>query len=185
MKKNVKSTFIICIIFSLLTFVGCTSNAPTTVVDAYMKETTNGSNNQLNAYLDEEIEKLLINSNLSSNQVTSNTDIDLAIDSMFNKIEYEIQEETIDGKRAIVTLNIKNIKLGTVMSNFFTQGIIPLLSQVNITQTTTNLTTLLSDLILNAKSEERLVKVNLTNSNGEWKVEESDSLYKSILGILE
>lgn len=183
---KIKLTLILTLCFSLLGIIGCNNSSPKKIVNNYLNSVRNGNNSDLNDYLNSEIEKVQANTVKINSNTDLDYDLDYAIDTMYENLKFDILEEAIDGKSATVTVKIIGANLGKVLSEFFKDGVVPSLNNTyNLELVQKNLMLLLIEKINNATITDRTIEINLDKAKGNWIINEDDSLFKSILGILE
>lgn len=186
MKKRI-SILIALTVFALL--VSCTSSSPTDIVSTYLLEVKEGNNEDLNDFLSTQLESIHLNTSKVNINEDLKYDLDDALDNMLDKLEFNIIDDKIEGKSAIVTLELKVVNLGSALSKVYIESLNSFNDSFNpYLNSELSKTTLQKSLIYNINKAEtitRTIKVKLFKENSNWTIDKSDSFFKSILGMIE
>lgn len=181
--KNLKKLISIMLLFVLVAGVyGCGSKKPSDVVTTYFEEIKKGTNG--------EFDKLFTNT-LNKSEKTENAydESTKKLITSMNKITYKINSEKVEGDSATVNVTLNGPEFSKVFGEFMKKAMADALSKAfsedKATEEENNklYDKMLCECIDNMTYAERTGDIKLTKTNGEWKIDNDDSLGTLLLGM--
>ncbi|SFD17029.1 DUF5105 domain-containing protein [Clostridium uliginosum] len=183
--KQFKKVISIAILLILVIGVcGCGSKTPSDTVKNYLEQVKKGENgefkNLLNKSLEEtENEKKDKLSDESTKKIIGN----------MKKLTYTINSENINGDSATVNVKVNGPDMSKVMADFMQKAFSTALSQslsgnkMNKEEQNKLFESMLLECLDNVTYSDRTGDISLTKTDGEWKINNDDSLIKLLLAI--
>ncbi|MDY3829211.1 MAG: DUF5105 domain-containing protein [Clostridium sp.] len=158
-------------IMAMFALIGCGATAPKDVAKKYFEDVSNQTNSSFS--------KEAMRKQLGGNSSTANIP-DSCLDAMIDcigKMEVTVTDEKVDGEKATVNLKVKGVNLNTLVNEAVTEVKSSLSADSSQDEIYNKYFELVEKKLKEASLEERDAKINLTKSNDEWKVNESDADY--------
>lgn len=158
-------------IMAMFALIGCGATAPKDVAKKYFEDVSSQTNSSFS--------KEAMKKQLGGNSSTANIP-DSCLDAMINcigKMEVTVTDEKVDGEKATVNLKVKGVNLNTLINEAVTEVQSSLSADSSQDEIYNKYFELVEKKLKEASLEERDAKINLTKSNDEWKVNESDADY--------
>ena len=158
-------------IMAMFALIGCGATAPKDVPKKYFEDVSSQTNSSFS--------KEAMKKQLGGNSSTANIP-DSCLDAMINcigKMEVTVTDEKVDGEKATVNLKVKGVNLNTLINEAVTEVQSSLSADSSQDEIYNKYFELVEKKLKEASLEERDAKINLTKSNDEWKVNESDADY--------
>ena len=158
-------------IMAMFALIGCGATAPKDVAKKYFEDVSSQTNSSFS--------KEAMKKQLGGNSSTANIP-DSCLDAMINcigKMEVTVTDEKVDGEKATVNLKVKGVNLNTLVNEAVTEVKSSLSADSSQDEIYNKYFELVEKKLKEASLEERDAKINLTKSNDEWKVNESDADY--------
>lgn len=158
-------------IMAMFALIGCGATAPKDVAKKYFEDVSNQTNSSFS--------KEAMKKQLGGNSSTANIP-DSCLDAMIDcigKMEVTVTDEKVDGEKATVNLKVKGVNLNTLVNEAVTEVKSSLSADSSQDEIYNKYFELVEKKLKEASLEERDAKINLTKSNDEWKVNESDADY--------
>lgn len=172
-----KLRLIIMMIGTIFMITGCTSESPSDVVDSYFNELKKGEN----AKASEEF----INSvnQAESNEIEESKEMIEAFSIYMSKLDAKESSEKINGDNASVEVELSGLSLGKIMLEVIQGNLEDMFSAEG--NTSENIGKAFLDKTKLAKLETRTGVINLTKTDGKWKINEDQDLTTLIFGNME
>ena len=158
-------------IMAMFALIGCGATAPKDVAKKYFEDVSSQTNSSFS--------KEAMKKQLGGNSSTANIP-DSCLDAMIDcigKMEVTVTDEKVDGEKATVNLKVKGVNLNTLINEAVTEVQSSLSADSSQDEIYNKYFELVEKKLKEASLEERDAKINLTKSNDEWKVNESDADY--------
>ena len=175
-----KLAILIITILSLsMMLVGCKSETPTDVVNAYFEQLKNGDSEQANEFIES---AMFQEDEETSEGTTEETDevMDEALKLYLSKIDAKVLSEEIDGDNATVEVEINGPNFSNMMMEVIGESLEYAFSVKEIDDDYMSKSFL--EKVKSSKSETRTGQVNLTKEEKEWKIKSDDNILSLILG---
>jgi len=162
---------------------GCSSKSPSNTVKNYLEQVKKGENGDFSKLLNQTLDKAKKEKETPKKDASSESTKKIT-DSMKN-LTYTINSEKIDGDSATVNVKVN----GPALANFFQKAISNAFSQAfsgnNGTKEESDklYENMLLESLNDIKYTERTGDISLTKVDGEWKINNNDSLTKLLINI--
>ncbi|OOM05847.1 DUF5105 domain-containing protein [Clostridium saccharobutylicum] len=188
--KKLKKAISIMLLFVLIAGAyGCGSKSPSNVVKTYLEEVKQGKNGDFTELLDNSLDSAEKTNKSNIKESKLSDESAKKITDAMGKLTYTINSEKIDGDSAIVNVKVNGPDMSKVLGEFMQKAISAAFSKAfsgdKMSEEENNKLAedILSDCLDNITNTERTGDISLKKSNGEWKINNDDSLKKLLLGI--
>lgn len=192
MKNFKRIALILAMMLSTVLLYGCGGKTPTAVVNEYFEKIKSGDTDvqQLFSMVEEETENAEENEG-NSQEDNFSEEVQNKLLEKLKEITYTVNSETIDGDNAKVNVTVKgmdlNIVIGKVMQEAFSFALTQAFSGTEMTEEENDayFNNLFSKYLDEVTYSERTLDIELTKVDKEWKIKETDTISKLLLGIDE
>ncbi|MGG7058967.1 DUF5105 domain-containing protein [Clostridium tertium] len=192
MRNFKKLALILAMMLSTVLLYGCGGKTPTAVVNEYFEKIKSGDTDvqQLFSMVEEETENAEENEG-NSQEDNFSEEVQNKLLEKLKEITYTVNSETIDGDNAKVNVTVKgmdlNIVIGKVMQEAFSFALTQAFSGTEMTEEENDayFNNLFSKYLDEVTYSERTLDIELTKVDKEWKIKETDTISKLLLGIDE
>ncbi|MGG7212644.1 DUF5105 domain-containing protein [Clostridium nigeriense] len=192
MRNFKKLALILAMMLSTVLIYGCGGKTPTAVVNEYFEKIKSGDTDvqQLFSMVEEETENAEENEG-NSQEDNFSEEVQNKLLEKLKEITYTVNSETIDGDNAKVNVTVKgmdlNIVIGKVMQEAFSFALTQAFSGTEMTEEENDayFNNLFSKYLDEVTYSERTLDIELTKVDKEWKIKETDTISKLLLGIDE
>lgn len=169
--------------------VGCSTNSPTDTVKAYLDGIKKGDQEKTTALLSQSIEQEKLE-DIEQVDIEDYEFYDKYVEAM-KTMTYTINSEEINGEEATINVTVDAPNLGIILKDFmqkiFGDMLVASLSGIEYTEEELmeKYDEVLTESLENVKNTERTGNISLKIEEGEWKLQENDSLIKLLTNIDE
>lgn len=182
--KYVKQLSVVLVLIITTALVGCNANTPSDVVSEYFDKVKKGdtSAKELFAVVEESGQEVLDEDGVSK-EVT-----DKLIKKM-KKLTYKINSEEINGDTAKVNVTVNSMNFGEVFGKVFSESMNYFMGQAfsGVEMSDEDSENYMNDLLSKHLDEvsysDKTDDITLSKIDGKWKIDESESLVKLVMGF--
>lgn len=182
--KYVKQLSVVLVLIITTALVGCNANTPSDVVSEYFDKVKKGdtSAKELFAVVEESGQEVLDEDGVSK-EVT-----DKLIKKM-KKLTYKINSEEINGDTAKVNVTVNSMNFGEVFGKVLAESMGYFMGQafsgveMSDEDSENYMNDLLSKYLDEVSYSDKTDDITLSKIDGKWKIDESESLVKLVMGL--